>query len=301
MKPDGMRVLIIGGGGMLGHKLWQVFSQRFDTFVTVRRSSNCYARFGIFDMDRLKTGIDAMRFDSVADVLFEVWPDVVINCIGVVKQSTEAHNPIAALTINSLFPHRLAVLCRQAGTRLIHISTDCVFSGRRGMYTEADEADPTDLYGRSKLLGEVQAEGCLTLRTSIIGRELETKLGLLEWLLSSRGDSVKGYVNAVYTGFSTPTLAHILADIVADHTDLSGLYHVSSAPISKYHLLCILREAFLVPVKIEPFAKYRCDRSLDSIRFRVATGFVPSSWPQMIQELVKDATPYDGWRAKRAS
>ena len=301
MKPDRMRVFILGGGGMLGHKLWQVFSQRFDTFVTVRRNSSCYAHYGIFDMDRLKTGIDAMEFDSVTGALVEVRPNVVINCIGLVKQSPEAHDPIAALTINSLLPHRLAVVCRRFGARLIHISTDCVFSGRRGMYPEADEADPTDLYGRSKLLGEVQAEGCLTLRTSIIGRELETRLGLLEWLLGSRGETVKGYVNAIYTGFPTLTLAHILADIVAEHTELSGLYHVSSAPISKYHLLCILREAFRVPVKIEPFANYHCDRSLDSIRFRAATGFVPSSWPDMIQEMVKDATPYHGWRAKRAS
>ena len=294
-----MRVVILGSGGMLGHKLWQVFAPRFDTYVTVRKSHEAYKHYSIFDPARWRAGADVWQFDTVVQILEELSPDVVINAIGIVKQLPEADDPIVSITINSLFPHRLAALCREIGARLIHISTDCVFSGHKGLYTEDDEPDATDLYGRSKLLGEVQSTGCLTVRTSIIGRELGTHLGLVEWLLGSQGQKVKGYVNAIFSGLTTQALAQVLADVVADYPGLSGLYHVSANPISKYDLLQLLRAAYKLDVEIEPCEEYHCNRSLDSSKFRAITGFVPPPWDEMVAGLVNDKTEYDVGRKER--
>lgn len=296
-----MKVLILGGAGMLGHKLWQVFRDRFDTWVTVRSSYTAYERYRLFARERVIGGVDAFNFDTVIRAFATAQPDVVVNAIGVIKQLPEAKDPIVSLTINSLFPHRLAALCCARGTRLIHVSTDCVFSGHKGMYSESDVADATDLYGRTKLLGEVRDPGCLTIRTSIIGRELNTRNGLVEWFLGCRGQKVKGYVNAIFSGFPTVILARILADLIAKHEDLSGIYHVSSEPINKYKLLCLFRDVYRVPVEIEPFSDLHCDRSLDSSRFRGATGFSPLSWTEMVQEMASDPTPYEKWRDQSGS
>ena len=291
-----MRVLILGGSGMLGHKLSQVYRNRFDTWATVRSSYQAYARYGFFDSKRSLSGVDAFNSDTVVQALATIRPDVVINCIGIVKQVSAAKDPIISLTVNSLFPHKLANLCRAAGARLIHISTDCVFSGSKGGYTEDDVSDAEDLYGRTKFLGEVSAPGCLTLRTSIIGRELQSANGLVEWFLSNRGGSVRGYTRAIYSGFSTRAMADIIANVIENYPDLSGTYHVSSEPINKYDLLCLLRDAFGVQVEIEPYSEVHIDRSLDSSRFRAATNFTPPTWDAMIQAIVEDPTPYDKWR-----
>lgn len=291
-----MRVLILGGSGMLGHKLWQVFRTGFDTWVTVRGNVREYARYNLFDRQRLIEGVNAFDFDTIVKAIASVQPDVVVNCIGIVKQSPLIKDPTVTLTVNSLFPHKLANLCQAAKARLIHISTDCVFSGRKGMYTEDDVADAEDFYGRSKLLGEVSGQGCLTLRTSVIGRELQTTNGLVEWFLANRNGRVRGYNQAIYSGFTTLAMAEILADIIAHHAELSGLYHVSSEPINKYDLLCLLRDAYRVQIEIEPYPAVCIDRSLDSRRFRAMTSFVPPSWPEMVQAMAKDSTPYDNWR-----
>ena len=284
---------------MLGHKLWQVFSTRFDTHATVRRSPAAYARYGIFDPDRLRDGVDAFQFDSIVRAVADLKPDVVVNGIGIIKQRAEAYDRVYALTINAILPHKLKSLCRVAGARLIQISTDCVFSGRRGMYTEKDESDATDLYGRSKLLGEVTGEGCLTIRTSLIGRELSTHYGLVEWFLSNAGKTVKGYTNAIFSGFPTLVLAEILSMVISDFPSLSGVWHVSSNPISKYELLKLIRAAYGVNVEIEPYEEFRADRGLDGMRFRGETGFEPLDWEAMVQAMAQDPTPYDQWRRQR--
>ncbi|MCL0096232.1 SDR family oxidoreductase [Thermodesulfovibrionales bacterium] len=296
-----MRVVILGGGGMLGHKLWQVFAPRFDTYVTARKSHEAYKRYNIFDPARWRAGVSVWQFDTVVQILEELNPDVVVNAIGIVKQLPEADDPIASLTINSLFPHRLAAICQEVGARLIHISTDCVFSGRKGMYTEDDEPDATDLYGRSKLLGEVQSDGCLTVRTSIIGRELQTTNGLVEWFLSSQGGRVRGYNRAIYSGFTTLAMSEIIANVIEHRPELSGLCHVSSEPINKYDLLCLLRDAYGLQVEIEPYPEVCIDRSLDSSRFRAAANFTPPTWSNMIKAMAEDSTPYDEWRTANGS
>jgi len=282
---------------MLGHQLCQCWRDRFELWATVRTSYRSLARYGIFDPEHTIEGIDVADFDSVVRVMAQVRPDAVVNCIGIIKQLKAAKDPIVSLSINSLFPQRLANLCRASGTKMIHISTDCVFSGRKGMYVEGDVSDAEDLYGRTKYLGEVGLPGCLTLRTSIIGRELNSDSGLIEWFLHSRGQTARGFTKAIYTGFTTPAFASIIANILENHPALEGLYHVSSEPISKYDLLNLVNEAYHLGVRIEPDAEFACDRSLDSSRFRKAVGFVPPDWASMIREMHDDPTPYADWRS----
>jgi dTDP-4-dehydrorhamnose reductase len=283
-----MRVLVLGGTGMLGHKLWEVLSKKFATGFTVRATPKAAVEAGVLDPTWLVENVDGVNFDSVMHAIALVHPDVVVNAIGVVKQNSTVNDAVTTITVNSLLPHQLASVCHIHGARLIHISTDCVFSGRKGRYVEEDLADAGDLYGRSKLVGEVTAGDCLTLRTSIIGPELSTCRGLLEWFLNNRGKTVPGYTQAIFSGFPTVIFANILADIIANHPTLRGLYHVSADPISKYDLLCLLRDAYEMSVQIEPSSDVRIDRSLDSSRFRSATGFVPSSWREMVACMAAD-------------
>ncbi len=291
-----MRVLILGGAGMLGHKLVQRYQDRYEVYTTVRSRAAHYAAYGIFDPARTIEGVDAFYFESVVQAIAQTRPDVVINCIGVIKQLATAKDPIISLTLNSLFPHRLAGVCQAAGIRLIHISTDCVFNGKDGNYTEDTPSNAEDLYGRTKFLGEVDAPGCLTMRTSIIGRELNTASGLVEWFLSNRGKKVRGFRQAIYTGFTTLALADLMAAVIDQHPQLSGLYQVSSDPIDKYELLLLVKDAFRANIEIEPDDSVRIDRSLDSTRFRQTTGLTMPTWPDMIQQMANDPTPYDSWR-----
>jgi dTDP-4-dehydrorhamnose reductase len=275
-----VKALVLGGSGMLGHTLARVFAERFDTYATVREG-----RSGLtLPPERLVTGVAAESFDSVERAFAEVKPDVVVNCIGIVKQLDAAHDPVPSISVNALFPHRLAELARAADTRMIHVSTDCVFSGRRGAYTEDDEPDPVDLYGRTKLLGEVAGEGAVTVRTSIVGHELGTTQGLLEWFLAQRGP-VRGYARAIFSGLTTAALAELLAEVVAEHVALSGVWHVASEPISKLDLLRRFAETFDHDVAIEPDDRLVIDRSLDGTRFVAATGIATPSWDEMLAQL----------------
>jgi dTDP-4-dehydrorhamnose reductase len=286
------RILILGGAGMLGHKLCQLYRRNFETWCTVRSKPRGPEGFEIWDKDRTIAGVDAVDYDSVARAIAEVKPEVVINCIGIIKQLKAAKDPIVSLSINSLFPHRLAILCRAAGARMIHISTDCVFSGHKGMYTEDDVSDAEDLYGRTKFLGEAAYPGCLTIRTSIIGRELHSSSGLIDWFLSNRGGKVRGFRKAIYTGFTTNALAKIIADVICNHPELSGLWQVSSDPINKCDLLRLVNEIYRAGIEIEPDDAFLCDRSLNSTRFRAAVNFQPPTWPEMITEMHDDPLPY---------
>ena len=295
-----MRLLILGGGGMLGHKLWQVSRARCDAWVTVRGAAGAYARYGIFDDDRLIPLVDAADFDSFVRAVDTVRPDAVVNCIGIVKQVAAAKDPVASLTVNSLFPQRAAAHCRTAGIRFVHISTDCVFSGTRGGYSEEDQPDAADLYGRSKLLGEPDAPA-LTLRTSMIGRELSTTSGLLEWLLSQRNGTVDGYVGARFSGLTTHALSGVLLDILEREPGLSGLYHLAADPISKHDLLVLLRDTLELSIDIRPRHDVLIDRTLDGSRLAAAARLTIPGWPAMVRELARDPTPYDEWRQMRVA
>jgi dTDP-4-dehydrorhamnose reductase len=294
-----VRVLVLGGGGMLGHKLVQRFADHFDTWATLRGSASAIAAYGIFDPAKVISGVDALHFDTVVGAVRRVRPDVIINCVGIIKQLAAAKDPVLSLTINSLLPHRLQRLAVDEGARLIHISTDCVFDGHKGMYTEADPSNATDLYGRTKSLGETSGSGALTLRTSIIGRELSTASGLVEWFLSQRGGRVEGYTRAIYTGFTTDVMARLLRSVLVEHRALEGTLQVSSEPINKYDLLRLLDRAYGTAIDIVPSNTVRIDRSLDSSRFRALTGFVPPLWTEMVDGLAADTTPYDTWHQAR--
>jgi dTDP-4-dehydrorhamnose reductase len=288
------RVLIFGGAGMLGHKVWQVFRDRFDTWVTIR--GDAPRANPLLSGDQVIHGVTAEDTGSLSRAWEIADPTVVVNCIGIVKQLAAASDPIASLTVNSLLPHRLAAMAARANARMIHISTDCVFSGRGGRYREDDLPDAQDLYGRTKLLGEVTGPACLTIRTSIVGRELSATTGLLEWFLGQHGRRLNGYTSAWFSGLTTAALADLLADAVESHPGLEGLYHVASEPISKYDLLCRLNQAYGAGAQIEPSDEVRIDRTLDGSRFRVATATAPARWDDMIAGLVADPTPYNDWR-----
>lgn len=287
---------MVGASGMLGHKLIQAWNERFEVWTTFKGNFTDYENYGIFDKKRTLELIDAEKFETVEKALFEICPQVVFNAVGIIKQLPTSKNVIKTLTINSIFPHRLAESAEKINARLINISTDCVFDGEKGNYTEKDISNATDVYGKSKNLGEVTGKNCLTLRTSIIGRELQTSHSLVEWFLSHRGKKVKGFVNAIYSGFPTIVLADIIADLIENHQNLSGLYHVSAEPINKFELLELINEAYQADIEIEPFADFKIDRSLDSTKFRKETGFNPLSWREMIKIMADDPTPYDKWR-----
>lgn len=288
-----MRVLILGGSGMLGHKVWQAFSQRFETYVTFRREPAAWLRLGMFDAARALSGVTAEDFDSVRRAFAIVHPEVAVNCIGIVKQDAAAKDPYQSISINALFPHRLARACRETGSRLIHLSTDCVFSGRKGNYTETDTADAEDLYGRTKLLGEVDYENSLTIRTSMIGRELAGSHGLVEWFLAQTGKQVRGFKQAVFSGFTTGVLSELIADIIERQVELSGVWHVAAEPINKFELLQLIKQTYGLDVQIDGDDTFTCDRSLDASRFRMAAGYRPPSWQEMIKRLHEDPTPYE--------
>lgn len=295
-----MNILILGGEGMLGHKVFQILSRHFDTYVTFRNPDGLWTRHPLYagvSRRRTLSGVDALDFDSVAQAMAQVMPEAVINCIGIVKQRAEAQMPIPSIQVNALFPHRLADFCADHGVRLIHLSTDCVFSGSRGHYTEDDLPDPVDLYGRTKLLGEPDRPGCLTLRTSVIGWELKQRTGLLEWFAAQRGRTIKGYRRAIYTGLSTTVLAGLLGDILATWPALDGLYHVASTPITKYDLLWRMQDALgWQDITIEPDDQFHCDRSLLGSRFAAATGWQPPDWDEMIAGLAAEWPVYERWR-----
>ena len=287
-----MKILILGGGGMLGHKLLQCWEKKFDVRSTVRSDYTRYRQYEFFDVNRIVENVEVENLQIIEKTINEIRPNVIVNAVGIIKQLPSAKNVVKTLQINSIFPHQLAELGEKYSARLITISTDCVFSGTKGNYTEADIPDAPDLYGKSKGLGEVTGENCLTLRTSIIGRELNGAHSLVEWFLSNQGKTVKGYVNAIYTGFPTVVFADIIADLIENHPNLSGLYQVSSEPINKYELLKIIRDAYQADIRIEPFEEFVIDRSLDSTKFRDAVGFKPLEWHKMVEIMAADNAIY---------
>ena len=234
--------------------------------------------------DQLINNVDVESDGALIDVFASVRPDVVINCVGVVKQLSSSSDPLVALPLNSLLPHRLASICKVRGARLIHLSTDCVFSGKGGLYKEDDVPDAQDLYGVSKRLGEVNYPHTVTLRTSIIGHELNGSRSLVDWFLAQVG-CVNGFDQAIYSGLPTVEIARIIRDYVLPNDDLSGLYHVSAGPITKYELLNLLAKTYQKTIQIKRSSDVKIDRSLDSSKFMSATGFSPESWPEMIKRM----------------
>ena len=284
---------------MLGHKALQILKNKFDVYATIKRDFAAVERFGIFEKTNTFCNVDVENQETLKNIIVDLKPEIVLNAVGIIKQLESSKNVIKTLTINSIFPHRLAEYAAEAGAKVITVSTDCVFRGDKGNYKEEDVLDATDLYGKSKNLGELYEKHCLTLRTSIIGREIDGAHSLVEWFLSNRGGRVRGFTNAIYSGFPTIVFAELIADLIARKPSLNGLYQVASRPINKYELLKLINKKFDAGIEIEPFADFYIDRSLNGERFQNETGFAPAEWETMIERMAGDPTPYDEWRQSK--
>lgn len=278
-----MNVLVVGASGMIGSTVMRVLSEKKDweVFGTARDIS-VKRFFSAAIGERLIADVDVEHPDLLVKVLDKIRPDVVVNCAGLTKHKPEADDPLVSIPINTLMPHRLAGLCKLVGARLIHVSTDCVFSGEKGGYVESDFADARDVYGKSKALGEVLYSHTVTLRTSTIGHELQSQYGLLDWFLAQQG-SCKGYTRAIFSGLPTVVFAQVIRDVVIPHKALSGLYHVAAEPIGKFDLLKLIAEIYGKSIDIVPDEKLVIDRSLNADRFREATDYIAPDWRNLIK------------------
>lgn len=288
MHNSRIRVLVLGASGMLGSTLFRAFSRdsELQTFGSVREASA--KRHFIPDLQA--SLIPTANLDGESGLLnaFAVAkPDVVINCIGIIKQLPNANDHLESLAINATLPHRLAKYCDATGARLVHFSTDCVFSGKQGNYSEEDFPDAYDLYGRTKFLGEVSYENSVTLRTSIIGHELNRSKSLVDWFLS-QSDEVMGFTKAIFSGLPTIEVARVVKEYVIPNPKLNGLYHLSVDPINKYDLLNLVSSTYGKTIKITADDKLVIDRSLNSDRFRIATGFKPKAWTELIKDMYEE-------------
>lgn len=278
-----MRILILGATGMLGSAMFRYFKQRntYETWGAIR-NPEMRQYLPPETHETICSGVDVLDQDALINVIQKVRPDVVINCVGLIKQLKNADDPLSVLPINSILPHRLEKLCALAGARLVHVSTDCVFSGKKGHYKESDLSDAEDLYGKSKFIGELHdKKHAITLRTSIIGHELNSKYALVDWFLS-QNHAVKGYTKAIFSGLPTVELSRVIHDYVLPNPELSGLYQVSAQPIVKFDLLKLIAAQYQKEIQIDPDDQVVIDRSLDSSTFSQATAYVAPDWPSLI-------------------
>jgi len=271
---------------MLGSAVLRAFHGRpGQNVVATIRSTSSLKYFTPAQQADIITNVDVLDSDALVSLLNSTTPDTIINCVGVIKQLPSAADPLVALPLNALLPHKLARLAALSGARLVHISTDCVFSGTVGNYTEESIPDATDLYGISKRLGEViDYNNAVTLRTSIIGRELISTNSLVDWFLTQEGE-VKGFERAIFSGLPTCELAEILRDIVIPNPALKGLYHVSAKPISKFDLLQLIAAEYGKDIRIVPDASLAIDRSLNSTRFFTDSGYISADWPELVKRM----------------
>ncbi|EPM7551798.1 dTDP-4-dehydrorhamnose reductase family protein [Citrobacter freundii] len=285
------KILIVGANGMLGSSLLRYFSSigGYEVLGTTRNivvAAQLEQKLNVKIIDN----VDATDFKRLESVVAEHKPSIVLNCVGIIKQLDAAKNNILSIEINSLLPHKLAQLCSSHNAKLIHFSTDCIFKGTKGNYVEDDESDAIDLYGKSKFLGEVGYDGHLTLRTSIIGHELGSNHSLVDWFLSQQ-NSVTGFTNAIFSGLPTCYMAEVIHEYVLPNK-LSGLFHLSVDPISKYDLLNIIKKVYGKNIDIKPTDDFRIDRSLNSALFRNKTNFAPESWTKLIEKMNDEYNKY---------
>lgn len=303
MRARGMqkkKVLILGVTGMLGHILYKMmFKQHgiYDIYGTTRNSNGLEDYFTTDEVKSICSGVDSDNFDTVIRAVASVQPNIIINCIGIIKQLPIAKDPLTAITINAQFPHRISLVAKSVNARLIHISTDCVFNGFKGNYTEDEPSNAEDLYGRTKFLGEVSYSHCVTLRTSIIGHELKTEFSLIDWFMSQK-DEINGFTKAIYSGFPTHEMVNIITNYVIPNENLSGLYHVSSDAISKYDLLKIMKDIYKKDIKINPYDDFVLDRSLDSLKFKSLTGYKSPEWRKMLSDMYNYVMTEDCYKNK---
>jgi len=284
---------VLGAYGMLGHRLLLDLGKKYDAVGTIRAVRKWDTPImEMISAQKVITGVDASDLSTIRSIIERHRPRYVVNCIGIVKQADAAKDPITSITINSLLPHQLAKMTKSFGGTLIHFSTDCVFSGREGHYSQDHIPDPVDLYGRSKLLGEVSEKG-ITIRSSLIGREIDSRNGLVEWLLSNRGKAVTGFRRAIFSGFTTHEMANVVDILIDKRPITSGVWQVAADPISKFDLISKIDAEANAHVKITPNDQVICDRSLNGEVFSRATGYRAPDWDDMIKSMVRDFHLYE--------
>ncbi len=287
-----MKLLILGGSGMVGHSLVRKLSRNHEVFCALRKNQK-FESVNFFDNVIKESNCifieDINEHTNLKNIIENLSPDILINCIGVIKQRNNADNLSNMIKINALLPQILNEICKQNKVKLIHLSTDCVFSGDKGNYKEIDNPDPIDKYGESKLLGEINDGGdALTIRTSFIGPELFNKKSLFEWIKSQKNREVEGYDNAIYSGLTTNVFSRIIDEVIKEHLYLSGVWHISSNPISKYDLIQKINHKLNLNIKINRNSSFQCNRSLNSSEFIKKTKIIIPSWEEMINELYED-------------
>jgi dTDP-4-dehydrorhamnose reductase len=288
------RVLVLGASGMLGHMLVRVLSENYVVFGTTLSAYNKNSPLlRILPRENWFDTVNVCNIDTIERTISEVKPDVVLNGVGLIKQKMTPNVNSHAIQINSLFPHQLLEICNKTDARLIHFSTDCVFEGTPGIKHVTDAPTATDIYGLSKLLGEIQEGPALTLRTSVVGRQLFGTESLFEWAISQRGNTVNGFKNAIYTGLTTLELSHVVKRIIEEQPDLVGLFQVASKPISKYELLAKLNVMLNLGLSIEPNTDFYCDRTLDGSEFSGLTNIEIPSWDNMLTKFLADQDFYE--------
>jgi dTDP-4-dehydrorhamnose reductase len=288
-----MRVLIVGATGMMGHILFDAARRQpgLEVYAAVRRPDERARSFLQIDAGRM------FACDLLKDIDPALYcaPDVVVNCAGVVRHLHFKYSMADLITINALAPHLLAEYCDRRGARLIQLSTDCVFSGRRGNYSENDLPDPPDLHGRIKVWGEVLHEPHLTLRTSFVGHERFRQAGyfLLDWFLAQHGE-VRGFTNARWSGLTTLECARVIAELI-QRPQVTGLLHLHGEAMSKYELLRLAQSVYSkTDVVICPDEDFHCDRSLRSLRLNELGIRAPG-----IRQMLVDLRNYYLWRDGR--
>lgn len=278
----------MGATGLIGSYIFNYLSSKttHDVFGTIR-SPHDIRYFNQKKQTHITANIDASNAIEVLSVFKKVKPEVVVNCIGLTKHVETGSDPLQMIELNAIWPHKLAKLCTEYAARLIHISTDCVFSGKRGNYSEADIPDADNLYGRTKILGEINYGGHLTLRTSTIGHEFHTTYGLLEWFLA-QDKECQGFSKAIFSGLPSVVFAEVIKDYVLPSPRLEGLYQVSAEPIDKYELLKLIASIYGKKIEIKQDREFTIDRSLNHEKFKAATGYVPAAWPELIETMYKN-------------
>lgn len=284
-----MKVLILGAGGLIGHKLFQVLGQNLDTYAALHHSSD----HSLFDSPKVISNVDVLEFEKITSLIEEYDFDVILNCVGITKRKPEINNLEMAISVNSLFPHKLAAWAGRTGRRVIHFSTDCVFDGEAGNYSETSNTTGTDNYGKTKALGEINYPHSLTIRSSFIGRELKDRTELLEWCLSCKGQQIKGFDRAFYSGVSTIYMARVVMQIITEYRDLSGLYQLATKqPISKFDLLKQMNKSFNLDIEIEKDSSFETMPTLDGTQLKNKLSLSVPGWSDMLDELAAE-TMYD--------
>jgi dTDP-4-dehydrorhamnose reductase len=287
------RVLILGVSGLIGHKLYQTLNQDFEVFATIHKAKENYGNLPIFSSDNVIEKVDVLDFENLEKVILTVNPDVILNCVGITKRKINPEIKEEVIFVNSVFPHKLANWAKKHNKRVIHFSTDCVFDGKIGNYTEESLTTAEDLYGRTKALGEINYNHTLTIRSSFIGQELFDKTEMLDWFLSQENKTINGFKKVFYSGVSTKYMANVVANIIQNFPNLSGLYQLAPEnPIAKYDLLCIAKEAFDINVQINSSEDFVHNPTMNSTKLRTALNLKVPSWQEMLNDLALDKNFY---------